>query len=156
MLRPNVVMSRKYTDVATGDDANMLLVQCRDARDLFGHYPPVCYVAQGYKLVLAKEQDWLIGALPIHGMVYTFSSTRPDDLDSIIVYNCMILPNGNSCRDMEGVYASARDPQRRRFGAAELQMLVGATIPVERRDALFTEIVGSYRGVIEAILAGDK
>jgi hypothetical protein len=156
MLRPNITISRKYTDIATGEEASLLLVQCQDARDLFGHYPPVCYAAHGFKLIESTVRDWLIDGLAIQGMVYTFSSTRPDEMTSMIIYDFMILPNGKTCRDMEGVYASARDPQRRQLGAAQLQILVSAIMPLEQRDALFLSLVQSNRQTIDAILAGDK
>ena len=74
----------------------------------------------------------------------------------MIIYDFMILPNGKTCRDMEGVYASARDPQRRQLGAAQLQILLSPTMPQEQRDALFMSLVESNRPTIDAILAGDK
>jgi hypothetical protein len=154
MLRPNATISRKYTNIATGEDATLLLIQCKDARDLFGHYPPVCYAAHGFKLIESTARDWRIDDLTIQGMAYGFSSTRPNELTSMFIYDFMILPNGQTCRGMEGVYASARDPQRRRLGAAQMQVLFNSTMPQERRDALFMSLVASNRPTIDAILAG--
>ena len=156
MLRPNVTISRKYTNVTTGDEATLLLVQCRDARDLFGHYPPVCYAAHGFKVVESTPRDWHLDGLTIQGMEYRFSSTRPDEMTSMVIYDFMILPSGETCRDMEGVFASARDPRRRQLGAAQLQILLSSTMPQEQRDALFLSLVQSTRPTIDAILAGDK
>jgi hypothetical protein len=156
MLRPNATISRRYTNVETGDAATLLLVQCKDARDLFGHYPPVCYAAHGFRAAQSVARDWQVDGLTIHGMAYTFSSTRLDELTSMIIYDFMILPNGTTCRDMEGVYASARDPRRRKLGAAQLQVLLSATESEERRDAEFLSLVRANRPTIDAILAGDK
>jgi Protein of unknown function (DUF3485) len=156
MLRPNVTISRKYTNVATGEEATLLLVQCRDAHDLFGHYPPVCYAAHGFRNVDSVARDWDVDGLTVHGMVYTFSSTRPEQLTSMIIYDFMILPNRTTCRDMEGVYASARDPRARTLGAAQLQILLSATMPEEERDALFLSLVQSNRPILDAILDGSK
>jgi hypothetical protein len=156
MLQPNVTISRKYTNIATGEEATLLLVQCRDAHAMSGHYPPVCYKAHGFEQVASSARDWQVDGLTIHGMVYTFSSTRPDDLSSMIIYNFMMLPNGTTCRDMDGVEASARDPRKRTLGAGQLQILVGANMPQEERDALFLSLVQSNRPTIDAILDGDK
>jgi hypothetical protein len=156
MLRPNATISRRFTNVETGDGATLLLVQCRDARDLFGHYPPVCYAAHGFRLVQSAARDWDADGLTIHGMAYTFSSTNPDELTSMVIYDFMILPNGTTCRDMDGVYASARDPRRRKLGAAQLQVLLSSTQSEEQRDALFLSLVRANRSTIDAILAGDK
>src|SRR6185437_11848693 len=40
LLHPNVIVSRRYLDPASGRAVNFLLVQCTDARDILGHYPP--------------------------------------------------------------------------------------------------------------------
>jgi hypothetical protein len=88
-------------------------------------------------------------------MQYTFSSTRPEELTSMVIYDFMILPNGTTCRDMDGVYASARDPRRRQLGAAQLQILLSTTLPQEQRDQLFSALVRSNLPTIDAILDGD-
>jgi hypothetical protein len=155
MLRPNITVSRRYTNVATGESATLLLVQCRDARDIFGHYPPVCYVAHGFRIVESVPRDWQFDGLSIHGMQYTFSSTQPEELTSMIIYDFMILPNGTTCRDMEGVYASARDPRRRRLGAAQMQVLLDASVPLPKRDSTFQSLVQNNRATIDAILDGE-
>ncbi|HET6249639.1 MAG TPA: hypothetical protein VFE47_18265 [Tepidisphaeraceae bacterium] len=155
MLRPNATISRKFTNITTGEQATFLLVQCRDARDLFGHYPPICYAAHGFRAVDSTSRDWQIDDLEIHGTAYTFSSTRPEELTSMIIYDFMILPNGTTCRDMEGVYASARDPRRRMFGAAQLQILMSTTLSQDQRDEIFRSLVKANQPTIRAILAGD-
>jgi hypothetical protein len=156
MLRPNVAVSRRYTDLNTGQQATLLLIQCRDARDLFGHYPPVCYAAHGFHAVESVPRDWSVDGLAIHGMSYTFSSTSPEDPSSMVVYDFMILPNGTTCRDLDGVYASARDPRKRKLGAAQLQVLIDSNVSAAVRDAEFSDLIKSNRPTIDAILAGDR
>jgi hypothetical protein len=156
MLRPNATVSRRYTDVATGAEATVLLMQCRDANDLYGHYPPVCYKARGCNMVDSAVRDWQLDGLTIHGMEYTFSSTSPEDLTSMVVYDFMMLPDGTTCRNMDGVHATARDPRRRTLGAAQMQVLFSALMPREQRDAVFLTLVQSNRPTIDAILNGDK
>src|SRR5947207_4217407 len=59
LLRPNAILSRTYSDNDPGRggiyrtrrrDASLLVVQCRDSRDMVGHYPPICYRAHGMTL----------------------------------------------------------------------------------------------------------
>src|SRR2546423_7112207 len=73
LLRPNVIFCRKYTNMSSGRTVTFLLVQCGDARDLVGHYPPVCYGNQGWTLRQKVARDWEIdGDLKIFGMEYEF------------------------------------------------------------------------------------
>ena len=113
MLRPNITVSRRYSNLQTGQQASFLLVQCSDATSLQGHYPPVCYVAHGFKQLSASPEDWKVDGLKVHGTLYAFTSAEPEDPTSMIIYDFMILPTGVTCHDMDGVNAIARDPQKR-------------------------------------------
>jgi hypothetical protein len=73
----------------------------------------------------------------------------------MIIYDFMILPDGRTCRDMDGVNAIARDPHARQLGAAQLQILVDSTMPEDQRDAIFQTLVQAHMPTIHAILAGD-
>ncbi len=50
LLSPNKILERRYLDPSTGGAFSLLFVHCGDARDMNGHYPPVCYPAHGWKL----------------------------------------------------------------------------------------------------------
>ena len=49
MLHPNIILSRRYQNLSTNETLTVLLVHVRDARDVLGHYPPVCYPGQGWR-----------------------------------------------------------------------------------------------------------
>ena len=55
LLNPNVVYQKRFTHGRTGEVVHVLLVHCRDARDIYGHYPPRCYPAQGHEQVSSKS-----------------------------------------------------------------------------------------------------
>src|SRR5215212_3483805 len=65
LLKPNARICRQYfTPIRP---FQFLLIQCRDARDMGGHYPPVCYPASGWVAVrdeqgkpLAKPMTWQV------------------------------------------------------------------------------------------------
>src|ERR1051325_5640374 len=53
LLKPNAHAYRVYT---TPDcQFQFLLIQCRDAQDMGGHYPPVCYPASGWVAVMDED-----------------------------------------------------------------------------------------------------
>src|ERR1044071_5301891 len=118
LLRPNVIFYRKYRNVASGREVTFLLVQCGDARDLVGHYPPVCYVNQGWTLRQKVTQDWTLDdGMKLYGMEYEFDRMAFKPAEGLGAYpttirvaNFMILPDGNQIvRDMDAVRQAASD-----------------------------------------------
>ena len=51
-------------------NVSLLLVQVRDARDILGHYPPVCYPAQGWRV--RERGEIALGSEGIEAVLYTF------------------------------------------------------------------------------------
>ena len=154
LLRPNVVMSRQYQNVRTGEQASFLLVQCRDARDLVGHYPPNCYVAHGCTLVMAQPCEWKLGDLNIHGTMYKFNEPPSAGMTSMNIFDFMILPDGRTAPDMAGVYAVARRRNERSFGAAQIQILTNSNMSNEDRTKVINTILASAKPVIDEIRTG--
>ena len=47
LLRPNAIFSRRFQ--RPGEiGVHVLVVHCSDARDMIGHYPPICYPSSGW------------------------------------------------------------------------------------------------------------
>ena len=134
LLRPTAILSRRYRDDATGGDASLLFVHCSDARDLLGHYPPVCYRARGNTLVSSAERDWTVDGVTIQGTRYRFAVDGTFARSEMVVDNFMVLPDGRFARDMESVDRVARDPALRRLGVAEVQVVTSGEMPDARRD----------------------
>ena len=79
LLRPNVIISKYYLNYVTGQWASVLIVDCSDARDLIGHYPPNCYPSQGWIQTGAEKRDWQVGNLNLPGTQYDFMQKIPRD-----------------------------------------------------------------------------
>src|SRR5690606_34429817 len=47
LLRPNGMVQRRYVQPG-GGGFGLLVVHCKDVRDMEGHYPPICYPSQGW------------------------------------------------------------------------------------------------------------
>jgi hypothetical protein len=154
LLKPDVLVSRRYENLRTGETASVLFVACGDARDLLGHYPPICYPAHGTALTAAAPRDWTVGSLVIRGVRYRFRG-HGGSPSQFVVDNFMVLPSGGFGRDMDAVDRVARDPAWRRFGAAEVQIATDATMDDSRRDEVFRTLAASYAPLFRTFTAGD-
>jgi hypothetical protein len=161
LLKPNVILSRRYIeqrpDGSEGRFGDLLIVQCRDARDMQGHYPPICYPANGDTLVQSEQRDWQMPASPgdpntgivIMGMEYTFVRSFGVDTNRRIVYNFFVIPNvPHTCRDIDAVYKVGEDYQRRYYGSAEFQLVMPAELTRAQRDEMLVQLLGPYQDVI--------
>lgn len=153
MLHPNVLTSRAFANVRTGEVASLLFVQCSDARDLLGHYPPVCYVAHGMTLVSREARDWTVGGVEIHGMRYHFGNVASSSSSGTVIDNFMALPTGKFGRDMEDVSAVAKDRRLRQFGAAQVQLLTDESMTDARRDEVVRELIEPIVPLLRCISA---
>lgn len=156
LLRPNVLFNRAYHNLETGQQVTLLLVQCKDARDLAGHYPPICYPAHGWIEDYARPRDWTVRGLNIQAMEYGFSFARLEDTSRIVVYNFMVLPDGQILRDMQGVRQAADDYTRHFFGAAQVQLIADAIVPDARRGQAFHDLLAANQPLLEALMSGAK
>ncbi len=156
MLSPNVILSRRYVDVARGLDASVLLIQCGDARDMTAHYPPVCMGNAGGRLDRADPRRGTGGDLVVDGTDYEFSTRSFDRMDTVHIANFMVLPDGRIAPDMTLVTEAASDVRRRYFGSAQVQVVTGRQMNQDQRDTTFATLVGAMRDTIQAIRAGGR
>lgn len=155
MLKPNVIYNRSFTNTKTQERVVFLLVQCKDARDIYGHYPPVCYPGSGLQQRSAEPFDRYSGDRPIRGMEYVFA-TEVFGSQRLTVDNFILLPNGEIVRDMSAVKKRAWDYQRRFYGAAQVQVVYSNPKLTEKeRKEIFDTIVEAHMPVIDAILTGE-
>src|SRR5688572_24768633 len=76
LLKPNAILSRKYVNQRTGEVVRLLMVHCKDAQDIYGHYPPVCYPSQGMRQQRAADASWTVDGVAIEGKEYHFVGQR--------------------------------------------------------------------------------
>lgn len=154
MLKPNMILSRSYVDTVSGRRAALLLVQCRDVRDLLGHWPPVCYSGQGWVKDSALQRQWQVDDLQITGMQYEFSSYTPGRSSHLSVDDFFILPDGRFCPSMDDIGRHARARQQRVLGAAQVQIVTDGSFTLEQRNELVGVFVRACRPAIDAIRDG--
>jgi hypothetical protein len=149
LLRPNVIVSRRYKKQAENwrdeRQADLLIVQCADSRDMTGHYPPICYPASGEPLISQRPFALKVGNIVINGTEYLFD-TRQKRTGMLrkSVYNFFVVPGRGIVADIGGVRAAASDYQRRCFGAGQFQVVIeNGDLPPEERDEIFKTLIGS-------------
>ena len=155
LLNPNIIISRQFTDAQTGRAVNFLIVQCKDARDMLGHYPPKCYPAHGWTApVPAEPRTWQIDDWAINGVAYEYSKVHLDDLSHVVIYDFMALPDGRTCREMDDLEHEAQGYATRHFGAAQIQVEFNFSVPPAERDRIFAIMIRAYRPVLDQIRSG--
>ncbi|MGB7156819.1 MAG: hypothetical protein WBD40_02055 [Tepidisphaeraceae bacterium] len=167
LLRPNgPMLYRTYEDNQRSESigrervASLLVVQCRDSRDMLGHYPPRCYRSHGMEQKSAERRDWRVGDMTIPGIEYAFEQKRVGQTYRTIVYNFFIVPGSRTAlrRDMDAVRVAAEDYQQRYYGAAQFQVvfqgLSSADLPRSERDDIFRTLIEPTIPVIKTLSSG--
>jgi hypothetical protein len=160
LLRPNDILCLQYVDNDTTQarwydrTATLLVVQCKDARDMNGHWPPNCYVNSGEVQTYRQERDWTVDGLAIPGVEYHFLKASATEASRQAVYNFLIVPGHGIQRDMDGVRRAAEDYQQRYYGAAQFQLVMNADLPRQERDAIFATLMQPCVPVIKTLMSG--
>lgn len=157
LLRPNKLMQRRYSDPATGDEVNLLIVHCGDVRDMTGHYPPVCYPAHGWK----QEQEPTIESIQLLGVsanarVYRFDLTREGATRRMTVVNFFVLPGGGGpvTAEMDDVERATQRRASATLGSAQVQILTGERMSEERRREVVSEFIRAIEPALREIAQG--
>ena len=164
LLRPTFMFQRQYVHRDDPRKGFMVLMnQSRNARYMLGHYPPVCYRGQGWKLSNPDEpaKVWAIGDLTINAMEYHFRrdyefTTEDQETNTyLIVRNFMMLPDNRTVWRMEDVDKYQEDYRKRGYGAAQMQVVFyGDDTTQEFRDEVTTMVVLTLEPLIQTILHG--
>ena len=157
LLRPNEILSRRYVQNTTSGRpmvAELLIVQCRDSRDMTGHYPPICYRNIGHEMVYGKDRGpVMVGHEPVPFTEYRFEKYTHGRAETIFVYNFFVVPGRGAVDDIKGVHEAAEDYERRFFGAAQFQVVMQeAVVPDARvREEVFTSLLRSHPELIATL-----
>lgn len=154
LLRPTTITSRLYRHKLTGMTIHLMFVHCSDARDLIGHYPPVCYPGAGWGLVSSQPVDWPIDERDVEGMIYLFTRGTLFQKSSVSVFDVMVLPGRGTARDMDSVTELASDYRRRAYGAAHLQLVFPGSVRPDVQKEVVTEFLSAFMPVIDVVDLG--
>lgn len=152
MLRPNAVVSRHYQNRETGVGASFLVVQCRDARDSAGHYPPRCYPAVGWSAAGQERRTWQILGREVEGWEYRYEMTRGLRTEYLFVQHFMVLPGNQTAADMDAVYRLASSYHQHMFGAAQVQVVFPEGTSPEVRHQTLETLVQAHEPLLLSIM----
>lgn len=169
LLRPNVVIARRFTQLDVGMAMTLVIVHCGDARDMMGHYPPVCYRNAGWvrEEVTVRSESTALEALPygssavqlqinktpFTAALYEFSQVRGLGLHSRVrVFNFFILPDGSLAADI-GRIARRENLIRRTMiqSVGQVQIVVDASADIDTAAAAANEILTGVGEFFQAL-----
>ena len=156
LLRPNVIISRRYQNVRTGHTASLLIVQCRDSRDMLGHYPPVCYPGIGWTLVSKTEREAEATNAVYPAMEYEFARTTAGQLVRTTVIDFMITPDGRVVRTMDELRFAARRQSTRYYGAAQVQLIFDPNTPDPERAQAIKSLLDAADPILQYVKSGER
>lgn len=154
VLKPNVMVSRRYINVENGMTAGVMLVHCSDAHHMVGHFPLRCYPARGWKVQSSIPRDWVVGDLHLTGTEYQFSmDSVGGSAETIVVANCLLRPGHRVLRNMEELSGTLSGGDGTSSGAGQIQVYFQGDVPPERREQAIATLLQGYRPVLDAVLS---
>jgi len=158
LLRSNSILSRVYSR-RHGPQVHVLLVHCDDARDMLGHYPPVCYPSSGYVAIegeTASDLELEVSGRSLPVQTYAFERMRDrTETERIRVFNAFILPDGRVSREIDDINQQSERAPIARLGVAQLQLITPASVPLDEAVASANEILGGMTDLFEALRVGE-
>ncbi len=158
LLRPNAIFSRVY-EKPGGAWAHVLIVHCSDARDMIGHYPPICYPSAGWLEDSSDEPKRVVlnldeADLPVH--VYRFRRMQDQGRElSIRIFNAFVLPDGTVTQDISDINRQSERLAVSAQGVAQLQVLTSASADGTDAKETATELLNGMRELMKALRVGQ-
>lgn len=148
ILNPNAHLSRRFQRIGAGRSvfATLMLIHCSDARDMIGHYPPVCYPRGGWTELQGRMQDFnVVRTADDRELVvryYRFARFGRNGIERVItVADTFILPEVGSTVDMGVVINAASRSRRSMRGVAQIQVLFEGDVPNDIAESMIDELL---------------
>jgi hypothetical protein len=158
ILKPNIIVQRTYRQPGSSRFLRMLVVHCKLASDMNGHYPRICYPNTGWQLESADPLSIRLGTTAIPATHYAFSSMRDGREVKMYIVNFFILParEQNLAPDMAALEASARSVRKAGLGAAQVQFISDQPLDTEEWRPILERFARAVEGPIDAIVQGAQ
>lgn len=150
LLKPNAIVAREYMNQDRGVIATLMIVQCKDARDMAGHYPPVCYPANGW-----IQADDMVGRKIDSGeelTVYGFHRVVGRVEREMTIYSLFALPTGVLTGSMGDVRKLSANYTYRKYGAAQLQVLINGDISPADHQWILEDMYQLAKPTLDAVI----
>jgi exosortase len=155
LLRPNALCNRTYRNTDSGDAVNFNIVQCQDARDMTGHFPPLCFAAHGWTQEQTQDRQLVVGGTTIPIREYIFARTQASRTTRLAVIHFVALPDRKFDRDLSAIWRAAADFTRRCFGAAQIELVFTAERSAGYRDGVACQFLAVNQPLLAALTAPE-
>jgi hypothetical protein len=156
LLSPNKIFQRRYVDPSTGWAASLLIVHCRDVRDMTGHFPPVCYPAHGWKLESTESAPIVLSGDEARAMAYRFTKREELLERRMSVLDFFIIPDegGSIFADMDAMERAARASKVGGLGVVQVQIVLEEEASPQWRDTMVRETLQAIEPAMKTIAQG--
>jgi len=161
ILKPNAMLCRRLTKLGGDAEATMVLIHAADVRDMLGHWPPVCYRADGWDPVeedagrtLRLEAD--DGRPPLEALRHRFARLRADaPPERFEIWTAFVVPGGEPSGDLDALAARAGSRGMSARGLAQLQVIVPAGTGDGEAERRVREVLEAVPARLLELLAAD-
>ena len=155
LLKPNELLQRRYRNRDTGESFTLLMIHCKNTRDMEGHYPPVCYPRHGWAmrgtnpLVLSVDDQ----EIPANRYGFDKPSRQTVGMD---VLGFFVLPSDEQpyTAGMEALTRASRARSAAGMGAAQIQIITERSMPQTQRDEIVAMVLEEIGPTLRLIARG--
>lgn len=147
MLRPNALLSRRYRRLgADRSEVTVVIVHCRDVRDMYGHYPPVCYPNVGWTRDVNADEYRELSLIDdvVTLKRYRFTKTLGSGVEEELrVFSFFVMPDGQIVTELDSVRELLATPGTYSRGVAQVQCVrAGSADPREDQQVIHEVLNG--------------
>jgi hypothetical protein len=156
LLSPNKIFQRRYVDPVTGWSQSLLIVHCKDVRDMTGHFPPNCYPAHGWKPEGAERARVQLDGKDLEAMVFRFSKQEAVVSHRMAVLDFFIIPEGGGTifASMDDMERAARPSPVGGLGVAQIQIVHDENASPQWREHMIHETMQAIAPALRVIGQG--
>jgi hypothetical protein len=148
LLKPNAEATLLYKNRNRNLEAYLAVVQVHDCRHMIGHTPAVCYPGNGWAIVSQTQRTWRAGEFEIPGVEYKVERPGPQgQKQAWTIQNFYIFPDGRFGATAAELNRAAADYRRLAYGAAQVQVVTGSSMPEPVRQEIWRDLVSSKQSL---------
>jgi exosortase len=158
ILKPNAMLSRSLSMLGGDERAHLLLIHCRDVRDMLGHWPASCYVSAGWKPEkdAARTIEVPHAGLELQALRHRFSRVRGEDLvERTEVWSAFLAPGEPPTGNLQDLAGRAGGRLRSRQGIAQIQVCFPGFVTDDEADRAVRSILEAFPPDLLQQLKGD-
>ncbi|MDX2116375.1 MAG: exosortase-associated EpsI family protein [Planctomycetota bacterium] len=158
LLRPNKLLQRRYISTDVEREFVLLFVHCADARDMQGHYPPICYPAHGWTLVDRIPAEFKAGSSLLPGTVYRLETVRQGEKRHMSILNFFAMPGAAQgiAPDMEAVNRASASSATSVLGAAQVQLVLQHEATPPELTELMATVFPAIEPAVWSVVRGNE